>query len=121
MPVTHGVEVALPHPVGCLLGMATTGPGPQRLEDSVVHSRKGTRTGHMAMERGPTPNHGVELLDQLACRGLPTLPDGRSHLVQERMYVLGRRSDAHPAAIGLQVLSQEVHAIVDVGDDGFLR
>jgi hypothetical protein len=85
VPGADCVEVALAYPTGSLLGMTAACPRPECLENSVVHSRKGTRTGHMAMEERPAPNNGVESFNQVASRDLTALADNGAHLVQERL------------------------------------
>jgi hypothetical protein len=68
----------------------------------------------------PSSDKGIELHDQISCCRLFVGLDERPHLAQEGGDVLARRLDDELALVLAYVLPQEIEAIVDVRDDGFL-
>lgn len=95
-------------------------PVPQALEDPVIHFRERSLGGHMPVIVGPTPDHEAEVADQwLLCRHF-ILSKDRANPLQERMHVLLCRSDEQSLPVFAHVLPEEVEALPDMRDLGFL-
>jgi hypothetical protein len=63
-------KVFLRHPSARLFWMSPCGPGPPTPEDGCIHSDEGGFAYHVAVRVCPPANHGIELGNQLASRGL---------------------------------------------------
>jgi hypothetical protein len=66
-PVTTTMrrKVLLFAPAGGLVRVSSSCPSPQAREDVVIHAGKRACTHHVPMIVGPTPDFGVELMDQI--------------------------------------------------------
>ena len=82
---------------------------------------EGLLAHHMPVIIGPTPSHGVELGNQIRrCSlliGLHDLPD----LTEELFDILSGGFDQQFARVLAHVLAQEIEAVLNVRDMGFLR
>ena len=88
----------------------------------VIYADKRALTHHMPMIVGPTPDFGVEFMDQIggrdAQRSFDSLPDA----AQEGFNVLlGRLDEQLPVRVAAHVLSEEIKAVLHVRNDCFRR
>ena len=88
----------------------------------VIRAGKRALTHHLPMIVGPTPDFGVELMDQIggrhAERGFDCLPDA----AQEGLNILlGRLNEQFPVWVLAHVLSEEIKTFLHVGDDRLRR
>jgi hypothetical protein len=84
----------------------------------VIYADKRALTHHMPMIVGPTPDFGVEFMDQIggrdAQRSFDSLPDA----AQEGFNVLlGRLDEQFPVGILAHVVSEKIKTFLHVGDD----
>ena len=84
----------------------------------MIHAGKRACTHHVPMIVSPTPDFGVEFMDQIggrhAQRGFDGLPDA----VQESLDVLlGRLDEQFPVGILAHVLSEEIKTFLHSCDD----
>ncbi len=76
-------KITLSPPASILIWVSSLDPALQGEVDAGVYSRKGLLGYDVAMVIGPTPNHGIQLLDQIdRCRRWVGLDD-LSHLGQQ--------------------------------------
>ena len=112
------------HPSARFVSMSSACPFPDRLEDGMIGSMKGRFTDHMTVIERPTPNHGIEFCNQLACGQIATFFDTFSDFAEKRLDALLRWSDeelrAFPAVVFAYRLPKEVKTLFDMRDDGFL-
>jgi hypothetical protein len=119
-PVTTTMrrKVLLFAPARGFVRVSSSCPSPQTREDVVIHAGKRACTHHVPMIVGPTPDFGVEVMDQIGGRhtrrGFDCLPDA----TQENLNVLlGRLDEQFPVGILAHVLSEEIKTFLHVGDD----
>ena len=118
-------EVFVFHPSAWFVPVSPARPTPEGLEDGVVSSMKDVFTHDMPVIECPSTNHRVEFSDQFACREISAFLDAFPHLSEEGFDALLRGSNeelgAFPHPIFTDGLSKEIEALLDMGDDGFLR
>ena len=96
-------------------------PPPQTMEDRMISRCKDTFADHVPMVVGPTPNFGVELIDQIGSRQAKPGFNRSSDAVQEGFDILLGRLDAQfPVRVAAHVLSEEIKAFLHVRNDGLL-
>ena len=115
-------KVLLFAPACVLVRMSSSCPSPQTREDVVIHAGKRACTHHVPMIVSPTPDFGVEFMDQIggrhAERGFDCLPDA----AQEGLNILlGRLNEQFPVWVLAHVLSEEIKTFLHVGDDRLRR
>ena len=123
-PVTTTMrhKILLFAPACVLVRVSSSCPSPQTREDFVINTAKCVLTHHVPMIVGPTPDFGVEFMDQIggrhAQRGFDCLPDA----AQEGLNVLlGRLDEQFPVGILAHVLSEEIKTFLHMGDDRLRR
>jgi hypothetical protein len=123
-PVTTTMQrkVLVFAPACVLVRVSSSCPSPQTREDFVINASERALTHHMPMIVGPTPDFGVELMDQIggrhAQRSFDCLPDA----AQEGFNVLlGRLDEQFPVGILAHVLSEEIKTFLHVGNDRLRR
>jgi hypothetical protein len=100
--------------------MSPFSPTPQGLEYLCVNAAEYLLADDMAMVVCPTPDNGIELVNQVACCGLLVGFDGRPHFGQECFDAFPGGFDEELALVLAHVLPQEVEALLNVGYPGFL-
>ena len=74
----------------------------------------------MTVIHGPTPNHGVELQNQIRLRGAPVLPHDLPNLLQKCLHTFACWFDKQLIRVLADILPEEVEPIGNVSDSGFL-
>ena len=111
-------KVLLFAPAGGLVRVSSSCPSPQTREDVVIHACKRACTHHVPMIVSPTPDFGVEFMDQIGGRHAERGFDGLPDAVHEGFNVLlGRLDEQFPVGILAHVLSEEIKTFLHVGDD----
>ena len=115
---TTSCKILLFAPACGLVRVSSSYPSPQTREDVVIHACKRACTHYVPIIVSPTPDFGVEFMDQIggrhAQRGFDGLPDA----VQESLDVLlGRLDEQFPIGILAHVLSEEIKTFLHSGDD----
>jgi hypothetical protein len=118
--VSDGVEVFIFDPVLRFLRVAPFGPAPQGQEDGMVDLGERPFAGDMLMIVCPSPDEGVELIDQVPGGGLGVRLDECANLGEKGFDVFGRGFDQDGAFIASHVLSQEVKSVFNVGNASLL-
>ena len=118
VPTTTWRKVLLFAPTCVFVWVSSSCPSPQTREDMVINADERVLTHHVPMIVGPTPDFGVELMNQIggrhAQRGFDCLPDA----AQEGFNILlGRFDEQFPVGILAHVLSEEIKTFLHVGDD----
>jgi len=123
-PVTTTMQrkVLLLAPARGLVRVSSSCPSPQTREDVVINAAKRAFTHRVPMIVGPTPDFGVEFMDQIGGRHAQRGVDGLPDAAQEGLNILlGGLDEQFPVGILAHVLSEEIKAFLHVGDDRLRR
>ena len=120
VPAADGVPVFLEHPAAALVVVPVFAPAQETVPQSPFHLLVGPFRRAMAVIKGPAPENGVELSDQVGLADSATAADDLTHLLQEGVRVVLGRLDEQSAAEFTEVLSEEVESGFDVRDAGLL-
>ncbi|OQC73324.1 MAG: hypothetical protein BWX44_01536 [Spirochaetes bacterium ADurb.Bin001] len=82
----------------------------------MVHLFKGRLRRHIPVIGRPTPDYGVECLDQDGLTDVGVVLDELADLLQERVRVLLRGLDHQFPREGPEMLAEEVEAFADMRD-----
>ena len=96
-------------------------PSPERIPDCHSHFPKCRACFDVAMIVCPTPDDRVEQPDHILLFSGAIRANRVTYLFQEGVHVLLGRRNQELAAVLTQVLPQEVEALFDMRDAGFLR
>ena len=100
-----------------LVAVAMSGPLPERQVDQVIDASEDILADNVSMVVGPTPDDGIEAINQTNCREIATFGfDNRPHFLQKRLLLLLGWLYQEFAVVLAQSLPQKVEAIVDVSD-----
>ncbi len=114
-------EVFLLHPGGTFSWVSPSGPPPQLFKDCMIHRVKDFTAGPKSMVVGPSPDNRIEFHHDLSRRAILVFLDDSSDLLDERLYVLFRGTRQYSSiAVLAYMLTEEVEAVLNSGDDGFL-
>ena len=116
----NGVPVSLAHPSASFAGVPVLAPAPEAVPQSPIHFLESPFRRDVAVIKGPAPQNGVELTDQVSLAESATAANDLAHLLQEGVRVfLGGLDEQHVAEFA-EVLSKEVESGFDGRDAGFL-
>lgn len=114
-------EVFLLHPGRAFSWVSPSGPPPQLFKDRMIHRVKDFTAGPESVVVGPSPDNRIELDHDLSRRAILVFFDDSSNLFEERLHVLLRGTRQYSSIVVLTyVLTEEVEAVLNGGDDGFL-
>ena len=116
----EGHKVAGFHPSPALVGMATFGPAPQRLEDRMIHRLEDFGADPMPVIQRPAPDERVQVANEGTRWRTLVGFDDPSDFPQHRFDALRRRLDEQLAVVFANVLSEEVKPFLDMRDHGLL-
>jgi hypothetical protein len=120
-----GGEVLIFGPSARVVPVPPARPTPESLEDGMVSSMKAVFTHGMSVIECPSPDHRVEFSDQFTCRQISAFLDAFPDLSEERFNALLRGGNEELGAFSHPIfadgLPKEIEALLDMGDDGFLR
>lgn len=104
------------YPVGVFVGVSAFGPMPEAVPQGPFHFLERPLRRTVSVIVGPAPNHGVELVDQVALADSAVAANKLPHLFQERVRVLPGRLGEQFSAELAEGLSEEVKPLCDVRD-----
>lgn len=114
-------EVSLPEPLPTLLRVSSLTPAPHDLEDAVIHISEGAFAGSKTVVHGPAFDWLIQAPNQFPGRLAACLIDRFLDLGQKRLDTSrGRFQERWSAAIAADRLTQEVEAVLEPRDVGFL-
>src|SRR5204862_5390755 len=121
VPVSTGLEVLLLDPLPALVRMAFPAPTPQHLIDTVVHESEGAFARSISVIQRPAFDLLIQTQDEYPGCLMPRVVQGCPDLAQECLHARFRWFQQHGTiAVAANRLSQEVEAVLDMRDSGFL-
>src|ERR1700734_4034351 len=111
MPLTKSSEVFLPNPFARLVWVSAPRPAPKRSPNVAVHPLIRPLCDDVSVVVNPAPDYRVEQLNQSFLLRRAVDPDYFADIIQEPLYVLGRRFDEKGTAVSSYILSEKVEAL----------
>ena len=87
----NGVPVSLAHPSASFAGVPVLAPAPEAVPQSPIHFLESPFRRDVAVIKGPAPQNGVELTDQVSLAESATAANDLAHLLQEGVRVFSWR------------------------------
>ena len=100
--------------------MATLYPTFKFTEDAIVHIAENLLAGGRSVKRRPAPNLRVEFHQEAIHWRVKVLFESGFDLGQKALHILTRRLDQKLAAVFLKVFAEEIEALFNMCDPGFV-
>lgn len=118
--VLIGAKVFVFDPSSTFIGMSSSCPSPQGLEDGSVYLNKGFLACGVSMKVRPSPNFRIQACYQIECRNFSVGLDDFTDFIQECFDVSFRRFGQKFATVFADILSEKVKTAFYVCNSGFL-